>query len=127
MMENLLTFLPIASAALGLLVTTITFLAKFFKSEKAKRVAENINKVGNAVLPFIEQAETFLNYSGAEKKQFVLTQANQFALDNKLKFDPELISTKIEELVELTKKVNKRTKDPKPIFQQVNKNNFPVG
>ena len=108
MIENLEIILSIAGTALGLLITTVTFLSKFLKSAKAKKIAENVIKISEAMIPYIEQAETFVNYSGAEKKEYVLTKANRFAIDNGIKFDAEAVSEKIEELVELTKKVNKR-------------------
>ena len=108
-MENLEIIISVAGAALGLLVTTVTFLAKFIKNAKAKKVAENIVKIGNAMIPYIQEAETFLNYSGEEKKQYVMTKANQFAIDNNIPFDAEAVSDKIEELIGLTKQVNVKT------------------
>lgn len=105
-MENLEIIISVAGAALGLLVTTVTFLSKFIKNAKGKKVAENIIKIGNAMIPYIQEAETFLNYSGEEKKQYVMTKANQFAIDNNIPFDAEAVSDKIEELIGLTKQVN---------------------
>ena len=107
-MENLEIIISIASAALGLLITTVTFLSKFVTNAKAKKAMENIVKIGNAVIPYIEEAETFVHYSGEEKKQYVLTKANMFAIENKIKFNEQAVSEKIEELVMLTKQVNKR-------------------
>lgn len=107
MIANLEVILSVAGTALGLLITTITFLSKFLESAKAKKVAENIVKIGEAMIPYIEQAEAFVHYSGAEKKEYVLTKANRFAIENDIKFDAEAVSNKIEELVDLTKKVNK--------------------
>lgn len=108
-MENLEIIISVAGAALGLLVTTVTFLSKFIKNAKGKKVAENIIKIGNAMIPYIQEAETFLNYSGEEKKQYVMTKANQFAIDNNIPFDAEAVSDKIEELIGLTKQVNVKT------------------
>lgn len=105
-MENLEIILSAAGTALGLLVTTVTFLAKFIKNAKAKKVAENIVDISNALIGYIEEAETFLNYSGEEKKQYVMTKANQFAIESGIKFDAETVSAKIEELVGMTKQVN---------------------
>lgn len=105
-MENLNIILSISGTALGLLITTITFLSQFIKSAKAKKFTENLTKIGNSILPYIEEAETFLNFTGEEKKQYVMTKANQFAIDNGIKFDSVAVSSKVEELVSLTKKVN---------------------
>lgn len=110
-MKELEIILSVSCAALGLLVTSITFIMKFLKSAKAKKICEHVVEVENAVIPYIKQAETFLNYSGAEKKEFVMTKANQHAIENGIRFDEALVSEKIEELVRLTKEVNKRDKD----------------
>lgn len=110
-MENLQVILSLVATALGLLISTLTFLTKFLKNAKAKKLAENIIKIGNAVLPIIEKAETFLNYTGEEKKNYVMTEAAKYAISQGIRFDDELVSDKIEELVELTKAVNKRLKD----------------
>ena len=90
------------------MVTTVTFISKFVTNAKAKKAMENIVKIGNAVIPYIREAEAFAHYSGEEKKQFVMTKANRFAIDNDLEFDEQAVSDKIEELVALTKQVNKR-------------------
>lgn len=108
-MENLEIILSVAGTALGLLVTTVTFLTKFIKNAKAKKAAENIVDISNAIIGYIEEAETFLNYSGEEKKQYVMTKANQFAIESGIKFDAESVSAKVEELVGMTKQVNVST------------------
>ena len=107
-MENLQIILSVAGTALGLLITTVTFLMKFIANSKAKKIAENIIEIGNAMIPYIEQAEGFAHYNGSEKKEYVMTKANQFAIENRIRFDAEATSDKIEELVMLTKQVNQR-------------------
>lgn len=106
-MENLQTVFSLITTALGLFVTTLTFLIKFIKNAKARRLAEQMISIANAVVPYIEQAELFTHYTGAEKKEFVITKANQFAIENGIEFDAEKVSEKIEELIKLTKSVNK--------------------
>ncbi|MCL2234640.1 MAG: hypothetical protein FWC11_04470 [Firmicutes bacterium] len=110
-MEQIHVVLSISSAALGFLVTTLTLLYRLVKSTKAKRRAENVIKIGNAIIPYIEQAEKFTGYSSQEKREFVITKANQYAIENKIRFDLNAVSNRIEELVRLTKSVNKRFKD----------------
>ena len=105
-MENLELILSAAGTALGLLVTTLTLLAKFIGSAKAKKVAEQTIEIANAVLPYIEEAEKFTNYSGKEKKEYVMTKANQYAIANGIRFDAEAVSAEVEELIGLTKQVN---------------------
>lgn len=111
MLENLGAILSIASAAVGLLITTVTFLMKFIKSAKGKKTAENIIKIGGVIETFIKEAEKFVNYTGTEKKAYVMAQATSFAVRNGIDVDNDDISAKIEELVSLTKEVNRRTQD----------------
>ena len=69
-------------------------------------------------MPFIREAEKFTAYSGAEKKAFVMTKANQFALKNNLAFYEEQVSEKVEELVTLTKQVNIKTREKSEIVNE---------
>jgi len=110
-MKELEIILSLSGTAAGLLVTTVTFILKFIRSTKAKRLADQLTAIGEAVVPYIEQAEGFLHYSGAEKKEFVLTKANQFAIGKGYDFNVPLVAERIEELVRLTKKVNARDRD----------------
>lgn len=110
-MEKLTTFITIVATGGGLLISTLSFLIGFIKNTSAKKKAQQIIEIGNAVMPFIKEAEKFSAYSGEEKKTYVMTKANQFAIDKGFKFDANGVSEKIEELVALTKSVNARTKD----------------
>ncbi|MCL2061025.1 MAG: hypothetical protein FWH03_00155 [Firmicutes bacterium] len=110
-MEKLEVILSLTATAVGLLAAAITFIFKFYKSVKEKRLAEHTIKIGDAVLPYIKQAETFSQYSGQEKKEFVMTKANQYAIEQGMPFNAALVGGKVEELVKLTKEVNKRMKD----------------
>ena len=116
-MKNLEIILSISGTALGFLITAVTFILKFIKSTRARHLAEQLAAIGKAVLPYIEQAEGFTHYSGAEKKEFVMTKANQFAIERGIAFNAKLVGEKIEELVKLTKKVNARDKDRLAVFQ----------
>ena len=105
-MKDLEVILSLAGTIIGLLITVLTFIYKSIKNVKARKVAEQVIKIGNTVLPYIREAEKFTAYSGEEKKAYVMTKANQFALDNKMPFNEEQVSEKVEELVALTKQVN---------------------
>ena len=109
-MEHIIPILSVSGTALGFCITAITFIAKFIKSAKQKRLCEQTTQLSNAIIPFIQQAETFINYTAIEKKEFVMTKANQFAIENKIPFNLGLVDGKIEELVALTKQVNMRNK-----------------
>lgn len=107
-MEDLELYLSIAATTFGLLISTLTFLTKFIKNAKAKKTLENLMRISQEIIPYIEEAESFLNYSGVEKKAYVMTKVTQLAISNKMKFDHEAISKTVDELVRLTKEVNVR-------------------
>ena len=105
-MEDLELYLSIAATIFGLLVSTLTFLTKFIKCAKAKRIAEELLQITQDIIPFIEEAEKFIHYTGKEKKAYVMTKATQLVINNKMKVNQEKISSTIDELVSLTKQVN---------------------
>lgn len=111
-MKEIEIIISLAGTLLGVLITLLTFIVKTVKNVKAKMAIEQSIQIGNAILPFIREAEKFTNYTGEEKKAYVMTKANRFALNNSMKFDELQVSDKIEELVTLTREVN--TKDSQP-------------
>lgn len=108
---KLYDIIAVMATVFPFLIATLTFLIKFVKSSKAKNVLQTTLNFTEALQPMIIKAEEYSHYTGQEKKQYVLTQANQFAIDHKLKFNINTISELIEEIVTTTKKVNARGKD----------------
>ncbi len=106
MVENLELFLSIAVTVISLFLSSITFLIKLIKNIKARKESDNLLKISNEIIPFIEEAEKFINYSGQEKKEYVLTRITQFALSNKIELNQEEINEIIETFISLTKNVN---------------------
>lgn len=105
-MGNAEVILSLAGTAFSLFITCLVFTVKLVKTVKDKKNMSSVTLLDGALAPLMEIAEKFLNYSGEEKKQFVLTKINQFAIENGLKFDAETTTEKIERLIELTKQVN---------------------
>lgn len=60
----------------------------------------------NSIQPLVIKAEQFRNFSGAEKKEWVMTQLRILALEKNLIVDEKLVSDKVEEIVATTNKVN---------------------
>lgn len=98
--------LPLLVPVFSLLGTSILFLKKFVKNKKINKVLEQAEEVTKQIIPYVMEAEKFINYTGEEKKKYVMTKLNQFAITNNIKFEEEETSNKIEELVKLTKQVN---------------------
>lgn len=105
-MYDLEMYISLAATVIGLIASTTTFLIKFIKSTKARNVAEQVLKMTQLILPFIEEAEKFAHFSGEEKKQYVMTRSMQLAVKNNMKVNDDFISNKIEELINLTNHVN---------------------
>lgn len=108
-LENIKYILSVAGTVLSLAAACITFAIKMVKAIKEKK--ETLNREGliKALPELIEAAESFNNYSGEEKKEYVLTKVNQYAIESKLSFDLSFVSNKIEELITLSKQVNNKT------------------
>lgn len=105
-MEILKDVMTILIPIIPFAITTLTFLLKFIGTKKSKKAAENLQRVSDIIVPYIIEAETFLNYSGKEKKEYVMTKATKFAVENGIKFDEEKISELVEQFVAMTKNVN---------------------
>lgn len=109
-MENIELIFSLIGTCIGLIITLVTIIGKYVSSKKAKRLAEQTIEICNAILPYIEQAESYIAYSGQEKKEYVMTKANRYAIEKGIAFDESAISEKVEELLELTKTVNAHEK-----------------
>lgn len=105
-MESIKEIITVASAALGLLATVTGFLIPLVKNVKAKNKLSALNKLTTVLQSLIVDAEKYTNFSGEEKKAYVMTNANRYALDNKIIFDEHMVGDKVEELVALSKAVN---------------------
>ena len=107
--------LRIAAAALPFIITATAYIAANAKNKKKKEHAENWNKIAKAAQVYVTDAEQFVNFAGSEKKEWVLTKINQYAIEKKIQFDARQASALIEDIVQLSKKVNGRDKDLNPI------------
>ena len=99
-MDKIKIIISLLATTLSLLFTTSLSLFKFINSKKLNKKIIDLMKI----------AEEFTNYSGIEKKEYVLTKLNQLSIDNKVNFDIEKASSKIEELISLSKNVNAKEK-----------------
>lgn len=104
--ESIQIFLSFLAPCVTLLFTTAVFLQKFVKNKRLKKILEKTEEITREIIPCIAEAEKLVNYSGIEKKEYVMTKLNQYAIKNNISFDEEEASRRIEELVALTKEVN---------------------
>ncbi|WP_441361629.1 hypothetical protein [Acholeplasma laidlawii] len=95
---------------IGLVLSNIIFIAKMFENKNTIKFEQNI---GLSLLTLIEEAEKFINYSGQEKKAYVMTRIKEDLLTKNIKFDISKIDQKIEELISLSNVVNAKNRNPK--------------
>ena len=110
-LDNYELYLSIAAAIISLIFAIIVCIIKLVRAVKAKTKLQDDTDLLAAVAPVMQIAETFTNYSGAEKKEYVLTRINQLAIENGINFDIQAVSNKIEELIKLSKEVNYKKKN----------------
>ena len=110
-LDNLQVLLSFLGSILGLLFTSIIFLKKFIKNKKLKNILEKAEQITKEIIPCIIEAEQFVNYTGDEKKNYVMTKINRFAIENDIDFNFDYVSEKIEELILLSKQVNNNSKN----------------
>lgn len=104
--ERIKQLLTNITPLIGLLSTTIIFFRSSVKNKSLRKLLTKSEEILSKIVPSIEEAESFINYSGEEKKEYVLTKLNRYALENNIFFDNEVIEAKIEEYIRLTKTVN---------------------
>ena len=107
-MDNIQEIITVVSSGVALAGTIIGLAVSLIKSVKGKKASEALNLITNAVRECVAKAEEFKNYTGSDKKEWVLTKVNQFCIDRKIKFDPIEVSEAIEATIKLTNEVNKR-------------------
>lgn len=111
MLELLIEIKEILGLTVTFIIGFIILITKLTKSSKLKAIAENLISVEKVTKKFICKAEGFVNYSGQDKKEWVKTKVNQFCIENDINYDENIINNIIENLLDLSKTVNKREKD----------------
>lgn len=110
-LDNYELYLSIAAAIISLMFAIIICIIKLVRTIKSKTKLQNDSDLLDAVAPIMQIAESFINYSGAEKKEYVLTRINQLAIENGISFNLKAVSDKIEDLIRLSKQVNYNNKN----------------
>lgn len=94
--------LKLVSLGVSLLISIFGFVVALIKEIKLKKW----DALKDVLITFIEKAEEFTTYSGAEKKTAVLKWTKEYCETHNIKFDVDKVNSQIEELIEFTKKVN---------------------
>lgn len=109
--EHLDIILDIVYALCGVAAAVLGLIIPLIKNAKAKKALQTSLKVLNFVESTVPEAEKFVNYTGAEKKEWVKAQAIKFCVDNGIAYTEEQIENFIEQVITLSKTVNARDKD----------------
>jgi len=106
MIEYLQQVIELVIAILVLLSMIGGLWYRLTKSEKAKKLVEAVNFYQQEIEKYVVLAEKMKNYSGEQKKRWVIDQVVFLSTKNKIPIDEELISNLIEKLIKVTKEVN---------------------
>lgn len=96
------------------MIWNIAVIVFFISTTGIVYVKKVIDKIKNGKLieilgltkEFVKEAETHVNFSGAEKKEYVMNKLKIFSMENKMNITDEELSDMIERDVDLTKTVN---------------------
>lgn len=106
--EYIMLGLYIAISFIAWVVTIIDTIKEKKKAKAEALLNQTAQEVDAAARNLIEEAETFTNYTGTEKLNWVVTRLKQ--LNQKLYGEAELISL-VNQIVSTTKKVNNKNNE----------------
>ena len=105
-MERAEYILSLVGTILSSMAGILTIGIKLIKTLNEVKERINTEQIEEKLLELIEEAEKFIEYSGKEKKEYVMDKIGEYAEELGIKADLQFVSEKIEELVKLTKGVN---------------------
>lgn len=108
--ETLKLILTAAGLVLALITTIVTAVAKNTKSAKAAKVANMLLSITSAATQFVAQAELITGFTGANKKEWVMTKLNQYCIENQINWDEKIADEAVEKLITFSKDVNAKSK-----------------
>lgn len=111
MLEALKEIKELIAIVISLIIGIFVLFKKLVNALKSKTRLKNQISLDAITLALISEAEKFTSYSGVEKKEWVKTKVNQYAITNNIIYDEGVVDGVIENLIDLSKKVNKRDKD----------------
>lgn len=91
---------------LSVLFTILSVYVKSVKYEKSQKISKAEIELNHILLMLMAEAEKYINYSGEEKRAYVLTRVKEIFLNKKLSMHSDLVEEKIESYIQLSKNVN---------------------
>lgn len=111
--EILKFILTTVGLGLALISSILVAVAKNSKSAKTAKNATNLLSVISAVQTFISQAESIVGFTGANKKEWVMTKVNQFCISKGITYDDEEVDKLVEKFIDFSKQVNAKGEEEK--------------
>ena len=105
-MENMEYILSLVGTTLSCVAALLTLGVKFIKAIKEMKSLMSREKIAEKLPELITEAEKFIEYSGKEKKAYVLDKISKYAKSAGIEADLQFVSEKIEELIKLSRQVN---------------------
>lgn len=101
----------VSGASIVMLI--VALVLKRTNNKKAQAVADKMlalsaemNQLNNFILGFMKQAEDNVNFTGADKKKWVVMQVKSACVDAGISCDEHYLEEQIENLIEFSKIVN---------------------
>lgn len=88
-------------------ISLIDFLVVFITGKK-KNFAQTMEIVQDQIEKFMVDAENMKELSGTEKKDYVMKKTEEFLAEQNLQIPIKTISSVIENVIDLTKNINKK-------------------
>lgn len=105
-MENFELIISLIGTLASLVVASVVFIVRIIQLIKTRNGLAGGELLLDALTSFMKSAEDLSDLSGAQKKEYVLVKLGEFAAENGIPFSEKDISDKIEQLIELSKRVN---------------------
>ena len=106
-LETIQLIVYLVSLALTLIGLLLTLLSRS-KNVKLKKIASKSLEVLAFCQDAVELAEGLTNFTGEEKKEYAMTQVMKLCIRHGIEIDEEEISSDIERIIDISKKINKR-------------------
>ena len=100
------SILTIIGLVCALLATIVTAISKNCKNSKIAKKASSLLVIIQSAQEYMEKAEKLLGFTGAEKKEWVVTKIVQYCISKNINYDEETIDEVVEELISFSKQVN---------------------
>lgn len=109
--ELLKSLILCASALVGFVSVCILFVKAILQKLKRGEVSqENLTEYATLLLSLITKAEGFVNWTGDEKKNYVLSNVMSQLLRQGTEYDEASVSADVDTLVTFSKQVNAEKK-----------------